>query len=168
MDLGIKVLRRLTYRYAERARLMQQAGAFALSEGESVAGRCVVVSCDGAHWIWNRVPSLIKNLGLLSSQVHELLDFYHAVEHLGSVAFLRKAWSAKVCSAWVRKQRRLLSKGQAEQVIAAVQAICKGRNGKAITTERDYFIRNQHWMAYPTLKALKLPLGSGAVVRFVG
>ncbi len=56
----------------------------------------------------------------------------------------------------------VLNIDQAEQVIAAVQAICKGRNGKAITTERDYFIRNQHRMAYPTLKALKLPLGSGA------
>lgn len=248
MDFGIKVLRRLCYRYAERARLMQQAGAFVLSEGESVAGRCVVVSCDGgrirlrenkrgkktqknrtryrgawrepklliiyvvdekghmeksfapiidgdlqgpdsvfrlisnylqainieqvdkmlfvadgAHWIWNRVKSLVKKLGLLSSQIHELLDFYHAVEHLGKVASLRKTWSTKERKAWIRKQRRLLLKGQANQVVDAVQAISKGRNGKAITTERNYFIRNQERMAYPTLKALKLPLGSGAV-----
>ncbi len=45
----------------------------------------------------------------------------------------------------------------------AVQGICRGRNSKAITTERDYFIRNQSRMAYPTLKALKLPIGSGAI-----
>lgn len=248
IDFGTKVLRRICYRYAERARLMQQAGAFVLSEGESIAGRRVVVSCDGgrirlrenkpgkktkkgrtrykgawrepklliiyvvnekgkieksfapiidgnlngpegvfqliyaylqainiekvdkvlfvadgAHWIWNRVPSLMKNLGLNSEQVHELLDFYHAVEHLGKVAFLRKIWTTKERKAWIRKQRRLLLEGKYEQVIAAVQAVCKGRNGKAITTERNYFIRNQHRMEYPTMKALKLPLGSGAV-----
>ena len=248
LNFGIKVLRRLTYRYAERARLMQQAGEFALSPGENIAKRRVVVSCDGgrirlrenkrgkktqkgrtrykgawrepklliiyvvnekgkleksfapiidgslngpddvfqlihdylrainieeadkvlfvadgAHWIWNRIPKLIKNLGLQSYQVHELLDFYHAVEHISSVASLRKAWSVKERKTWIRKQRSLLSKGKADQVIAAVKSLCKGRNGKAITTERDYFIRNQHRMAYPTLKSLKLPLGSGAV-----
>jgi hypothetical protein len=37
VSFGIKVLRRIFYRYAERARLMQQAGAFVLSEGESFA-----------------------------------------------------------------------------------------------------------------------------------
>jgi hypothetical protein len=38
-----------------------------------------------------------------------------------------------------------------------------GTHGKAITTECHYFVRNQHRIAYPTLKALKLPLGSGAM-----
>ena len=246
--LGIKVIRRLTYRYAERARLMQEAGAFRLAEGESIAGKRVVVStdggrirmrenkrgkktqkgrtrykgawrepklliiyvvdeegrleksfapiidgnlkgpdgvfqliydylkaiditqadqvlfvADGAHWIWNRVPLIVKKLGLKAEQVYELLDFYHAVEHLGKVAGLRKAWSDKERKAWIRKQRRLLSEGQAEKVIDAVRVICKGRNGKAIRTERNYFIRNKHRLAYPVIKELKLPLGSGAI-----
>lgn len=245
---SIKVLRRICYRYAERARLMQQAGAFALSEGESIADRRVIVSCDGgrirlrenkrgrktkkgrtrykgawrepklliiyivdekgkmeksfapiidgnmdgpdsafkliydylqaigiekadkvlfvadgAHWIWNRVSLLIENLGLSASQVYELIDFYHAVEHLGNVASLRKAWTAKQRKTWIRKQRKLLLKGQAKQVVDAVQTICRGRNSKAITTERNYFIRNLHRMSYLALKALKLPIGSGAI-----
>lgn len=49
ISFSVKVLRRICYRYAERARLMQQAGEFVLSEGESVAGRRVVVSCDGGR-----------------------------------------------------------------------------------------------------------------------
>jgi hypothetical protein len=248
IDLGIKVIRRLAYRYAERARVMQQLGEFALEEGETVSGRKVVVSCDGgririrenkrgrktekgrtrfkgawrepklliiyvvneegileksfppiidagldgpdgifhliydylkaiavetadkvlfvadgAHWIWNRVSPLMKKLGLKPEQTHELLDFYHAVEHLGKVAGLRKSWSIKERKSWIRKQRKALLKGRADQVIDAVQLICKGRNGKALKTERDYFIRNQHRMAFSTLKVLNLPLGSGAV-----
>lgn len=246
--LGVKVVRKLAYSYAQRARVLQQAKDFALEPGETVAGRRVVISADGgrmrlrenkrgrktdkgrrrykgawrepklfiiyrvdckgkleksfaplidgslqgpdalfgllqkylqglalekadqvlfvadgAHWIWNRVPGLVKALGLNPEQVHEVIDFYHAVEHLGKVAALRKSWSAKERKAWVRKHRRWLLKGQVEKVVEAVRAICRGRNGKAITTERNYFVRNQHRMAYPTLKALQLPIGSGAV-----
>jgi len=95
--------------------------------------------------------------------VHELIDFYHAVEHLGKVAALRKSWSVKERQAWVRKHRRLLSKGHVEQVVEAVRALCRGRHTKAVTTERNYFIRNRRRMDYPMIKALHLPLGSGAV-----
>ena len=246
--LGVKGVRQLAYRYAERARVLQQAKDFALGPGETVAGRRVVVSvdggrvrlrenkrgrktakgrrryqgawrepklfivyvvntegkleksfaplidgslhgpealfrllggylqglaieaadqvlfvADGAHWIWNRVPGLVQALGLNPKQVHEAIDFYHAVEHLGKVAALRKSWSAKQRKVWVRQHRRLLLQGQGEQVVEAVRAICRGRHRKAITTERNYFVRNQHRLAYPRLKALQLPIGSGAV-----
>ncbi len=244
----MKVLRRLTYRYAKRARDMQQGEHFAWGAGESVTGRRVVVSCDGgrirlrentpgrktpkgrrryrgawrepklliiyvvdsegtldktfppfmdgclqgpdavfrlirnylsslriheaekvlfvadgAHWIWNRIPDFVKALGLEAEQVHELIDFYHAVEHLGKVAALRKSWTSKERKAWIRKHRRLLMKGKLEQVVTAVKAMCRGRHSQAITTERDYFVHNRQRMDYHTLKELKLPLGSGAV-----
>jgi hypothetical protein len=96
-------------------------------------------------------------------QVHELLDFYHAAQHLGHVAALRKDWSAKARTRWCTHQRRLLLQGQVEQVIAAVRDICRGRNSKAIRKHRDYFIKNQTRMMYATLMAMKLPIGSGAI-----
>jgi len=49
LNFGIKVLRRLTSRYAEGARLMPQAGELSLSRGENLAKRRVVVSCDGGR-----------------------------------------------------------------------------------------------------------------------
>jgi len=55
----------------------------------------VLFLADGAPWIWKRVPLLVQALGLAAEQVHELLDFYHAVQHLGQVAALRPDWSAK-------------------------------------------------------------------------
>ena len=118
---------------------------------------------DGAPWIWKRVPLLVQALGLAAQQVHELLDFYHAVHHLGQVAALRKDWSAKARTRWRTQQRRLLLRGEVEQIIAAVQGICRGRNSKAIRTQRDYFIKNKGRMAYATLLAMKLPIGSGAI-----
>src|SRR5262245_21929793 len=42
----------------------------------------VLFIADGAPWIWKRVPLLVHALGLAAEQVHELLDFYHAAQHL--------------------------------------------------------------------------------------
>ncbi|MDD9302125.1 MAG: hypothetical protein HUK40_22775 [Desulfobacter sp.] len=248
MTLGIKVIRKLTYRYAERARAEQQAGRIPLNDRDLLEGRRVVIStdggrtrlrekkrgpktqkdrtrfrgawrepklliiyvvdahgkqeksfspfidgcfngpdgvfhllkgylnslhiqnsdkilfvADGAHWIWNRIPGLLKALGLAPERVYELLDFYHAVEHLGTVAGLRKTWSSKERKRWVSKQRGLLLKGKAIEVVQAVQKLCRGRNSKAIKTERDYFVRNELRLNFSTVKALNLPIDSGAI-----
>jgi len=123
----------------------------------------VLFIADGAPWIWKRVPLLVQALGLAAEQVHELLDFYHAAEHLGKVAALRKDWSAKARSRWRNQQRRCLLRGEIERVIAAVRDLCRGRNSKSIRTHRDYLIKNQSRMAYAKLTAMKMPIGSGAI-----
>jgi hypothetical protein len=123
----------------------------------------VLFIADGAPWIWKRVPLLVRALGLTAERVHELLDFYHAVQRLGQVAALRKDWSAKARTRWRPRQRHLLLQGEVEQVIAAVRVICRGRNSKAIRTHRNYFIKNQSRMVYAKLMAMKLPIGSGAI-----
>ena len=133
-------------------------GQLEISEADQV-----LFVADGARWIWNRISALVHGLGLKPEQVYELIDFYHAVEHLGKVAGLRKSWTAKQRKCWVRKHRRLLRQGQVDQVIDAVKEICRGRNSKDIRTERNYFVRNISRMAYARIRALKLPIGSGSV-----
>jgi hypothetical protein len=123
----------------------------------------VLFIADGAPWIWKRVPLLVQALGLGTEQVHELLDFYHAAEHLGKVAAQRKDWSAKARSRWRNQQRRWLLGGELQRVIDAVRELCRGRNSKAIRQHRDYFIKNQGRMAYAKLMAMKMPIGSGAI-----
>ena len=123
----------------------------------------VLFIADGAPWIWKRVPLLVQALGLATAQVHQLLDFYHAVQRLGQVAALRKDWSAKARTRWRTHQRHLLMRGEVDQVITAVRDLCRGRNSKAIRKHREYFLNNQHRMAYAQLMALKLPIGSGAI-----
>ena len=49
MTLDIKVIRKLTYRYAERARAEQQAGRIPLNDGDTLEGRQVVISTDGGR-----------------------------------------------------------------------------------------------------------------------
>ncbi len=134
-----------------------------LRELEIEKAEQVLCVADGAHWIWRRFHPLVKALGLDPERVFQLIDFYHAVEHLGSVAALRKSWSNKQRKAWVLKHRQLLLNGEVDRVIAAVKELCRGRNSKAVRTQRNYFINNRARMAYAKLKDMKLPIGSGAV-----
>jgi hypothetical protein len=123
----------------------------------------ILFVADGAKWIWDRVPDLMKCLGLKFGQFYELLDFYHAVEHLSKVASLRKNWNSKKRKQWFTRQRTLLRSGKTAQVIDTIRSLCRGRNSRAIRTQLNYFIKHRGRMDYPGISALGLPCGSGAI-----
>jgi hypothetical protein len=123
----------------------------------------ILFIADGARWIWRRVPQLLEDLGAQLKHAYELVDFYHAVEHLGKVASFRKSWSPAERKRWVKKHKKLLKAGKIEQVTNAIKILCKGRSSKEFRRERDYFLRNQHRMNYHTIKEMGLPIGSGAM-----
>jgi hypothetical protein len=125
----------------------------------------VLFVADGARWIWNRVGALLRRLGVKPDRVHELVDFYHAVEHLGKIAALQRRWTAAERRAWIGRQRRRLLKGGFEEVQAAIDTACGSRPGKALKRERDYFRRNggKGRLDYARVAALQLPIGSGAI-----
>lgn len=123
----------------------------------------VMFVADGAHWIWRRVAPLFTSLGLRDDQVVELVDFYHAVEHLAKVADLRRGWTKTQRRKWISKQRKRLLKGKTELVIQAVDELCKGRLSDKIRTERNYFHNNISRMNYQQVKQELLPIGSGAM-----
>src|SRR3954463_14950260 len=125
----------------------------------------VLFVADGARWIWNRVGALLRRLGVKPDRVNELVDFYHAVEHLGKIAALQRRWTAAERQAWICSQRRRLLKGGVAEVQAALDAVCGPRPGKALKREREYFRRNggKGRMNYARITALKLPIVSGAI-----
>ena len=61
-------------------------------------GDKVLFVADGARWIWNRVGALLRRLGVKPDGVNELVDFYHALEHLGKIAALQRRWTAAECA----------------------------------------------------------------------
>jgi hypothetical protein len=138
---------------------------FYLRELKITTADKVLFVADGARWIWNRVGALLRRLGVKPEQVNELVDFYHAVEHLGRIAALQSRWTTKERQTWIGRQRRGLLKGKIEEVRAAIDAVCGPRPGKALKRERDYFKRNGEAgrMDYARIAGLKLPIGSGAI-----
>ena len=123
----------------------------------------VLFVADGARWIWTRVPALMASLGLRPSQCYELIDFYHAAEHLGKVADLQKRWKKAEKKRWINKHRRLLKKGETDKVINAIHELCKGRRIKNLRRELNYFIRNRERLSYDKIRNAGLPIGSGAM-----
>src|SRR5512135_1953714 len=95
---------------------------FYLRELKITTADQILFVADGARWIWNRVGALLRRLGVKPDQVHELVDFYHAVEHLGKIAALQRRWTAVERQAWIGRQRRRLLKGGVEEVPAAIDA----------------------------------------------
>lgn len=121
----------------------------------------IMVVADGAPWIWKRMKSLLQQLDIPSDKIMELLDFFHAVEHLECLANLKKSWSDEERKKWVKQQKALLKNGRMDSFIEKIEAICLGRNGKKIRKQRDYFLRNRERLDYSAAKRNNLPRGSG-------
>ena len=134
-----------------------------LQELEIASADQILFVSDGAKWIWNRLPALLETLGLDGDNVHLLIDFYHAVEHLSRVASLRKDWSPRTRKQWLNQQRRSLHRGGIDQVIDAISTLCRGRNSRAIRTQLNYFVNHRKHMDYAFISSQHLPIGSGAI-----
>jgi hypothetical protein len=129
--------------------------------GVACADQLLFVS-DGAVWIWDRIASLISTLGIESKQCILVLDFYHAVEHLTSIA-TQKKWAQADAKKWVNKQRRRLLNGKLDIFIQEIEELCDGSVNEILIRERDYFKKHLSHMRYKEIKDKKLPIGSGGV-----
>ena len=138
---------------------------FYLSELGIEAATKVLFIADGARWIWNRVAALWKRLGLKAEQCFELVDFYHVVEHLGTLAGLKKNWKKKQRRGWITRQVNRLKQGQVEQFEEEVKKFCRGKRGKDWRRERAYLLRNAsaRRLNYGQAKDEQLPNGSGII-----
>ena len=118
----------------------------------------VAILGDGAPWIWNLASEYFGDRT-------EIVDYYHASEHIWSLAEAFYGQRADRAKTWANRQcGRLLTKGP-QGLLRALGAI-KRRSAEAndvLRREKGYFLTNQARMAYPTFKEQGLPIGSGAV-----
>ncbi len=126
----------------------------------------VLVVADGAKWIWKRAASLLRSVNVDAKKIHQAVDFYHAMEHLGSAADLAKCFNEKQKKKWLKIQSKRLLSGETEKVVAELETLAAKYPSKKINTELGYFVRHgreQKRMEYATLAKAGLPLGSGAI-----
>jgi Uncharacterised protein family (UPF0236) len=120
--------------------------------------RNVLVLGDGARWIWTLAAEHF-------SECRELVDFYHASEHLWTVARGLYGEGTSQAQEWGAARCHELRHDGVEPVRAALRkahaATPEGR--RLLRRERGYFRTNAARMDYPDAKATGLPLGSGAV-----
>ena len=125
----------------------------------------VLFLADGAPWMWERIPALLHRLGCPDDRLIELLDFYHATEHLS--AFAEAAFSnPQAARTWFKKACAALKRGHAATLLHQMQALwshAKSKQKPGLTKELDYFQTRRSRLQYARVAALKLPIGSGAV-----
>lgn len=125
----------------------------------------IVFIADGAPWIWESLQlakALLRIVGI-NGKIIELIDFYHAMQHLYTFAKLKRKWSGKKRKQWVSRQRKLLKQGKAEEVIQNLQIASKESKSKNLQREVMYFVKNRKRLMYKEVAALKMPIGSGAI-----
>ena len=124
--------------------------------------REIVFLSDGAPWIWNRLDTLAKQIGLSRNIVHKILDFSHAVQHLYTIADLLPGLGGKRKKRWVKKMKNLLRES-ADDFLDELSRALGGARNKKLRREYNYFLKNKEHIRYKKFIRKKLPIGSGSV-----
>jgi hypothetical protein len=139
-------------------RLVREAYRAGLTRGV----RRVVFLGDGATWIWNQVRPQFACRGV---EVVEIVDFFHASEHLGEVATAVYGQGTLQARTWWAQQRHVLLHQGVAPMLAAL-ATCTGMDEEAhevVRRNQEYFTTRAARMDYPAFIACQLPIGSGAI-----
>jgi hypothetical protein len=122
----------------------------------------VVLLGDGADWIWRYGP---RFLALEGVKVLEILDIYHALEHLGVVANAVFGQGSEAAKAWLDRLTKCLVEQGVGPILEALREL-RPNDAEALDEVRKalgYFAENAARMDYPSFIALQLPIGSGAI-----
>jgi hypothetical protein len=117
-----------------------------------------IVIGDGAIWIWNladlHFPGAIQ-----------IVDLYHARQHLWAVAALLFPNHSAQQNRWIVSAQRLLDQGRIESLVKRLRTIQSDHAEvvQKLCLEAEYFDRNAARMRYPEFRKLGLFVGSGVV-----
>lgn len=117
-----------------------------------------LIVADGAPWIWNLAA-------LHYPQVPQLLDFYHAAEHVHATATaIGKGAAAET---WWQRRLDQLREGRIEKFFAALRRLAHNHHPADPETSPErllkYFQDNRQRLRYRWAREQNLPIGSGAV-----
>lgn len=131
--------------------------ARAVMSGLLRAGKVVVLG-DGAEWIWNLVA-------LHFPRCVQILDYYHACEHIWELASVLYGEGTPACKRWAKERCDKLKECGPASLLRSLKRR-KGRTEKqkeAIRLQRGYFEDHKHRMNYPAYIAEGIMIGSGPV-----
>lgn len=117
-----------------------------------------MVVADGAPWIWN----LAQDRWAGATQV---LDFYHASQHLWELGRALAGPEEAAAAQWVEPRRHQLRYGRQKALLAHLAAlpVPAGEVGKTVKRERDYFASHATRLNYQQIHRRGWPIGSGPV-----
>lgn len=113
---------------------------------------------NGAEWILNLA-------GLHFPGAIEIVDLYHARQHLWELARNLHPNDAVKQKAWMKKHQRLLDKGKIEKLVPTLRTIeaTNREVAEKLRIETNYFERNTERMHYPKFRRQHLFVGSSVI-----
>jgi hypothetical protein len=114
---------------------------------------------DGAVWVW-RVAQTHFYDGC------QIVDWYHALEHLSDVAELLYGEETPAAQRWYRSAETALYQGHAERIALEVERAADGHpdtTAEALRREAGYLARDQRRMQYMERREEGYVIGSGMV-----
>ncbi|MBI3739361.1 MAG: hypothetical protein HY258_09980 [Chloroflexi bacterium] len=121
------------------------------------AGENIILG-DGAVWIWNLTSEHF-------STSRQLVDWYHAKQHLHTAANLVYGEGSAKSQQWVKAMETPLYQGHATRIAEELKTLAQThrRVAKALRREAGYFQNNQRRMQYQETREDGFPIGSGMV-----
>lgn len=131
----------------------------------------VVLLGDGAKWIWENIPDLLKKLGCTASQLIEILDICHAVQHIYKLSEALFGATTKA-KQWAKRWEKRVKKGKTAALLRAVEVILdrdKVHDEEKSQTEYNFFANHNErgHLAYNHFRSQNLPLGSGVIESLI-
>ena len=113
---------------------------------------------DGAPWIWHLV-------GQRWPDAHQVLDFYHASQHLHALAEALYPTDEARRRGWGDQQCHDLRQGKEKQLGQRLNRLPAGQGARAevIRREQNYFQSHRQRLNYQAMSRRGWPIGSGAV-----
>lgn len=113
---------------------------------------------DGAAWIWNLVGEHFYSS-------HQLVDWFHATQHLAEAARSLYGEETSQYRRWYRRWETKLYQGHVRTLIQTLQhqAIRQPKKSEAILQQTRYFQNNIKRMNYLEMRMEGYPIGSGMV-----
>ena len=139
-------------------RLVREARRAGLGRGV----KRVIVLADGAEWIWVQARCQLAFSGV---EVIEILDFYHASQHLSQAAAAVYGGQSEVGKQWLDKQCHTLRHHGVAPVLAALDDLqAHDAAGEEVLRQvRAYMVTHAARLDYPAFRARLFPIGSGAI-----
>jgi hypothetical protein len=112
---------------------------------------------DAATWIWNLV-------GTYFYDAQQVIDWYHASEHLAQAAHLAFGEGTPEAVHWFKEQETPLFQGHADRVAQTITNLADHKpNHQELLKQAGYFSNNQHRMQYLEMRSEGWLIGSGMV-----
>lgn len=116
---------------------------------------------DGSDWIWNIVEEILTEMNLERTKIEQVLDFYHATEHLWEMVDAIPKLTRKQKNRLFKHAKKQLKRGRLDDLLETFGK--KTKSGQKAHKKLQYFVDKKERCRYDVFIAKKIPIGSGAI-----